>query len=150
MKAPAQPKKSRWITIYGVVAAFLLLALLITRFSSTGNETPGALRADTLQRAEAIAIGCDNYASKYGSLPSTSENAVLIKTLTQDNPQHLEFIIWKPSLMDDAGAAIDAGGTPYRITFDSDSKIHIVAAGPDKVFGTQDDVVFTSNSPKAH
>ena len=42
--------------------------------------------------------------------------------------------------MNPNGEIIDPWKTPYRIIFDTDSKVHIVSAGPDKIFGTPDDI----------
>jgi hypothetical protein len=35
---------------------------------------------------------------------------------------------------------LDPWGIPFRITFDPDSKTHVISAGPDKIFGTPDDI----------
>ena len=97
-----------------------------------------------ITRVEAMAsqlkAACLGYMAEYGALPSTSENYRLIKILKTDNPRSITFLNLKPSDLNANGELIDSWGTPYRITFDSDSKVHVVSAGPDKIFGTPDDV----------
>jgi hypothetical protein len=44
--------------------------------------------------------------------------------------------------IDPKGHFLDAWGTSYRITFIGPKAVEIRSAGPDKQFGTKDDVVF--------
>ena len=44
----------------------------------------------------------------------------------------------KPSQLSANGQVVDEWGTPLRMTIDD--KIYVTSAGPDKIFGTADDM----------
>lgn len=136
--AEQQRKKRSW-TPYGVLAATIVLAFLIVCIPGGG---PGrmALKVEASDEARQISIGCQGYKTEYGALPKTSENYRLIKILCGDNPKQIAFVYLKQWELNPNGEMIDPWGTPFRITFDPDSKIHIISAGPDKIFGTPDDI----------
>ena len=47
---------------------------------------------------------------------------------------------FKVNQMDSRDELVDGWGTPFRISYLSDSEVSIVSAGPDKIFGTPDDI----------
>jgi hypothetical protein len=141
MTAPESPVKRRFWTIYGVLAALGLLALLVmTTLTGEPAQLSMALKAGAAAEASQVYTGCQSYMAEYGALPQTSENYRLIKILCGDNPRKIEFISLKPRQLSPNGEDIDPWKTPFRITFDPDFKIHVISAGPDKIFGTPDDI----------
>jgi len=140
-KEPAQQpvKEGSWLT-YVVVVFVLIFVLGLVLAPSVNNDVVGANKAKAATTERQIEAACQAYLTEYGQLPPTSENYRLMKILTTDNPRAIPLINVKPTDLTPNGDLIDPWGTPYRITFDSDSKVHVISAGPDKVFGTHDDV----------
>jgi len=131
-------KKRRW-TIYGVWASlFVLLAMACLDAPKTNVRV--ALKAYASNQASLIFTACQAYKIEYGTLPQVSENNRLKEILCGDNPRKMEFLTFRPNDVSSNGEMIDPWGTPFRITFDPDSKIHVISAGPDKIFGTPDDI----------
>ena len=87
-----------------------------------------------------IYTACQAFRTEYGGLPESPENCRLKKILGGDNPRGIEFLFTRPTDLNPNGEMIDPWGTPFRITFDPDSKVHVISAGPDKIFGTADDI----------
>ncbi|HEY0257142.1 MAG TPA: hypothetical protein VGC39_06855 [Candidatus Methylacidiphilales bacterium] len=87
-----------------------------------------------------LQTACLNYYTEYSALPESSENGRLIKILCGDNPRGIVFLVVRPSDLNPRGEMIDPSGTPFRITFESNNKVHMISAGPDKIFGTPDDI----------
>ncbi len=114
--------------------------LRMERGPVTGVEIVAAQESRVANLEKQIQTACTAYMAEYGTLPSTAENYQLIKILKKDNPRGIIFLNTSPQDMNANGELIDPWGTPLRITFDSNSKVHAISAGPDKVFGTPDDV----------
>ena len=146
MAEETKPAKRKVWTVYGIVALVLLLALILAIFSGSVilRAGPAALRA--ARRAQAaneinqIQTACLGYYTEYAQMPDSPENSRLIKSLTGDSPRKIQFLSLNPRDLNSKGEMIDPWGTPFRITFDADSTVHVTSAGPDKVFGTADDL----------
>lgn len=130
-------KRKVW-SIYGVAALVLWAAVISAVFPGSG-ALGAAHRAEAANEASQILIACRNYDAEYGQMPESPENARLIKSLTGNNPRKIPFLMLKASQLNSNGEMIDPWGTPFRITFDSGSKVNVTSAGPDKIFGTADD-----------
>ena len=139
MTVDEQPVKKRFWTIYGVLA-LILLVLLVMATSTGPAQFTLALKAEASDEAGQIHTACQSYAVEYGAFPQTPENYRLIKILCGDNPRKIEFISLKPRQVSPNGEMIDPWGTPFRITFDPGAEVHVISAGPDKIFGTPDDI----------
>jgi len=140
-KEPAQQpvKEGSWLTY--VVVVFILIFVLGLVVTPAVKMSPLNLRkSKATVMEEQVDTACRAYLTEYGQLPPTSENYRLMKILTTENPRAITFINVKPTDLTPNGDLIDPWGTPYRITFDSDAKVHVISAGSDKVFGTPDDV----------
>lgn len=87
-----------------------------------------------------IMTACQNYQIEYGALPQASENSRLVAILCGDNPRKIECFAPSRNDLNPNHEVIDFWKTPFRITFRPDSKIEVISAGPDKIFGTQDDI----------
>jgi type II secretory pathway pseudopilin PulG len=137
-ESPDKPKSTKYLRCanLGVLVLILIMALL----PNSPGHLEGAKRASVTNHANQIFSACTAYHAEYGELPSTSENYRLVKILVGDNPRKIEFLSLKPSDLTPNGDMIDSWGTPFRIGFDSASKVHVVSVGPDKIFGTPDDI----------
>jgi len=131
--------KATWIT-YVIVCLVLIFVLGIIFTPAISDHGIPASSARAQAVVSLIETACMAYKIEYGAFPSTSENYRLVKILTTDNPRGIAFINVKSSDLTPNGDLIDPWKTPVRITFDSNSKVHAASAGPDKVFGTPDDV----------
>jgi hypothetical protein len=146
MTAAEQPVKKRSRKSNLILEAVLVLAIILVLIgdmllAGIGNGLKAALpgpRAsnDIVQ----ICTACQYYVIEYGALPPTSENYRLKKILCGDNPRGIAFLNLRSSDFSLNGEMIDPWKTPFRIAFDSDSKVHVISAGPDKIFGTPDDI----------
>ena len=72
--------------------------------------------------------------------PDASNNARLIMILSGDNPRKIEFIKLKPPVLNSNGEVQDEWGMPLQISIGVHTKIRVTSAGPDKIFGTPDDI----------
>jgi len=97
------------------------------------------------QLFDRIRHACLNYAMEYNRLPPDSDNKRLTAALIGDNARHIQFLWLTKTELNANNEMIDNWGTPLKVTFQGASGIQITSAGPDKIFGTADDVV--SNSP---
>jgi len=95
--------------------------------------------------SDRIRSACLNYAVEYNRLPPDSDNKRLTVALTGDNARHIQFLWLTQNETNADGEMIDQWGTPLKVTFYDTSGIQVASAGPDKVFGTSDDIV--SNPP---
>lgn len=137
-------KEGSWLTYVVVVFVliFVLGLIVAPRATFCGMRAPQSKAATMEQQIE---TACLAYMTEYGALPSTSENYRLIKILKgeskmEGNPRAIAFLTVKPEDLTTNGELIDPWKIPYRITFDANSKVHVLSAGPDKVFGTPDDM----------
>jgi hypothetical protein len=145
MNPTEKPVKKRSREPNPFLEAALVLAIILVLIGDilmggmdSGLKAPPRAKAanDIVQ----ICIACQNYVTKYGTLPPSSENYRLTKILCGDNPRGITFINLMPSKLNPNGEMIDPWGTPFRITFDPNFKVHVISAGPDKIFGTPDDI----------
>ena len=140
METKEEPKKKRFWKFYDTLILGLVIVLAVTVFDSGGPHIRVAMRARAANYANQIGAACFGYYTEYGEMPKTSDNSHLRRILCGDNQRKIEFLNLRPRDMSPNGGMIDPWGTPFRITFDPDSKVHVISAGPDKVFGTPDDI----------
>jgi hypothetical protein len=137
MAATKQPSKIQLGTPYAILAALIILAIIFTMIENAHRVSPNIKEATY---AEQISVACETFRMEYGALPETTENYRLKKILCGDNLRKIEFISLKLRDVNVNGEMIDPWGTPFRIMFDDDFKVHVISAGPDKIFGTPDDI----------
>ncbi len=139
--------------IIKVTLAFLVLFLVFFAWAivQSVNQFDAVARAVKTQHdvalASAIRDACVSYATVFGRLPPDADNQKLTAALLGDNSQHLAFLSLKKSEMNDDGEVIDRWGTPLKIVYQGSAGIQITSAGPDRTFGTADDIVL--NNPGA-
>ena len=137
--------KETWIP-YVIVCFVLIFALGIICVRVARDDLKAGVGAVADQKNKVadlekqIEAACVAYKAKNGTLPPSSENYRLVQILKQDNPQGTSFMGNSPYSLNANGEIVDPWGTPFRITFGPDSKVHASSAGPDKIFGTPDDV----------
>lgn len=71
------------------------------------------------------------------------ENDEITAALAGDNPLHFAFIAPTHPAIDPEGRLRDRWGTPFRFHQLSGTVMELRSAGPDRKFGTDDDVVLT-------
>jgi hypothetical protein len=127
--------------------ALLLIVLLAFAYFTERelNIIDKALAGKTIQHeAEFVAMirnACLSYSTEYNRLPPDSDNKRLTAALTGENARHISFLWLSQSQLNSNNEMIDHWGTPLKIIFQGTSGIQITSAGPDKIFGTADDIV---------
>lgn len=85
-----------------------------------------------------------SYDTEYSRFPAAADNLTLTKILTGtsdvENPRTIAFLSVRSSEIGAKGEIIDPWGTPYQFFVTVDGKFHTRSAGPDKIFGTADDI----------
>jgi len=80
------------------------------------------------------------YIADNGSFPKNLDNHLFIEALSGKNPEKAAYMLIKARNLNSKGELIDDWGTPFRISYFSASDVLILSAGPDKIFGTSDDI----------
>jgi hypothetical protein len=88
-----------------------------------------------------IENGCLAYFMKYNRVPPCVDNQKLTAALTGDNSQHIAFISLSKDELNSDKEMLDPWGTPYQVHPQGGNGVQIISAGPDKIFGTPDDIV---------
>jgi hypothetical protein len=135
---PQLPKGKQW-AIYGILALALGFAFIPDSFFNSGVFGP-VHRAEASHEISQILTACLGYYTEYGEMPESPENSQLVKSLSSDNPRKIPFLSPKSTQLNSKGEMIDPWGTPFRFTFASDSRVLVTSAGPDRMFGTADDL----------
>jgi hypothetical protein len=108
------------------------------------NSPAGTIRRD-------LAVLNELFTNFQTNFPRTGnpvgENSEITAALTGDNPAHFAFIPKDHPAINANGELCDRWGTPFRFHQLSGTVMEIRSAGPDKKFGTPDDVEFSPVSP---
>jgi len=118
-------------------AVFILLTIA---WSACAGAEPSKTETDIAQLQRALA----NYFREYNTLPAGNSDAAM-KSLTGDNPRKFVFFAFSAARAGTDGAFLDEWKTAFRITFPKPATAEVRSAGPDRKFGTRDDV-FESKS----
>ena len=79
--------------------------------------------------------------------PVAGENREVVEALTGRNLHRLVFINPRHSALNRDGELLDRWGTPFRFHPVSRSLMEFSSAGPDRSFGTNDDVILEEREP---
>ena len=79
------------------------------------------------------------YEADYGTWPP-GDTVAIMQALKGANARHVVYIAFTPSITAPDGTMLDPWGTSYRIDYPSPDSIRITSAGPDRQFGTSDDI----------
>ena len=136
MENAAIPKWRKALSTSALIIVLIVLAFEIT-------QIPWPLptwRHKLLRAVLQIEGGIRFYEMEYGALPPATDNAGVIKILAGYNPRKIKFADFDPAQLNSRGELLDPWGTPYQISLDADTNIHITSAGPDQKFETKDDI----------
>lgn len=133
-----QPRWRKAVSTGALIVLLIILALEIILFPKPSLPW----RHDLLRAVVQIERGVRFYEVEYGTLPPANDNAGLIKALTGDNPRSIKFEVFDPTQLNAEGELLDPWGTPFQVSIDAEPRIHINSAGPDRRFGTKDDIRF--------
>ncbi len=90
----------------------------------------------------------DQYRRIFGANPVVGENREMVMALTGNNPHHLVFVEPSNPAISASGELVDRWETPFRFhAVSSQLPLEIFSAGPDKAFGTADDVMIDEPLP---
>lgn len=121
----------------GVLLLFLFFGLF---FPCTNCPGKAARRVEARNLIHNFDGAFRAYKEEYGSYPSGSPREI-VSALTGNNSRSIEFIILQDRDRNQAGDPIDFWKTPFRFVRISESEPpQLTSAGPDRTFGTQDDV----------
>lgn len=134
----------------GIVTGFLFCFLLwlIAEILLPVNPRPSKKQLQRIRcqsEISEIATGFEKYKTTYQDYPSGNK-FTLWKQLSGDNPQKIIFASIKASSINTNGDFVDPWETPFAINFPSTNSFVISSAGPDKIFGNADDIIFNSAS----
>jgi len=133
---PEKPKKN-WKLRIALAVGILVFLLLIVGTIDEPIEGSKLLRTRAL--IEAMVAATQSYIADNGSLPKILDDRGLYDLLTGADSGKV-YLLFKTSQMNSDGELVDAWGTPFRVRYVSDKQVGITSAGPDKVFGTADDI----------
>jgi hypothetical protein len=141
--------KRRTVTMLGIVVITITVILLVNELR-IGNRVLTAAKKEKLanEYTQVQTAAISSY-TEYSVYPSAPDNATLIRMLTgesaEGNQRRIAFISIKDSDRDAKGDLLDPWGTPVELSVTADGKLHARSAGPDKTFGTADDISGDTN-----
>jgi hypothetical protein len=126
----------KWL-VAGVAIIFIFVFYWIA-FAGPGSHDVGPL-VSTKAELLALTMAARTYISDNGSFPKNLDNHIFWSDLSgaDSGKVYMEF---ETSQQNDKGEITDPWGRPYRIWYFSDKEVGITSAGPDKTFGTADDI----------
>lgn len=137
--AMAKPATKYRIVI--AVACVLVAAAAIVLWLGNGVQhgMPNTSEAHNEELVMALATAAEGYMTDNGPFPKNLDNHTFWSDLSGADSGKV-YMSFKTSQMNDMGEIIDPWGTPYRIWYISDKEVGMTSAGPDKTFGTADDI----------
>ena len=125
--------------VMAFIAFGVLCICLLFLFPDGGKSKMPSARQEMNGLNAALSL----YRTSFGQYP-TGTKAEILRAIMGDNPQHRSLAKVSPRLISPAGELCDTWGTPYEIQFEGANSFTIISAGPDRKFGTSDDVIFDS------
>ena len=132
---PQAKKVLKWCA--GFLSFLLLLGAL---FPCTNCPRKAARRVEARNLIQSFDTASRAYKAEYGYYP-TGKPSEIVTALTGKNLRSIVFLGLRERDLNQAGEPIDYWKTPFRFERVSDGEpLQLTSAGPDKTFGTQDDV----------
>ncbi len=138
-------KKRNWtLSIVLLLAIFVVLASILTvpPFPPMSAALRRAKLANEFNQVQTAVLG---YYTEYTEYPVAPDNATLIQMLNgmsaKGNTRQIAFVTFRQSDLDEKSELLDPWGTPIQLSVDADGHLLMRSAGPDKTFGTADDIV---------
>ena len=126
----------------GVLVLLLFLGLL---FPCTNCPRKAARRVEARNLIRNFGLASRAYKEEFGNYPAGKPKEI-VSALTGKNPRNIEFMILRKRDLNESGEMIDFWNTPFRFERVSDAEpLQLTSAGPDKTFGTQDDVTLNND-----
>jgi hypothetical protein len=129
--------------LHGIWLLMALLTIAVASISVFPNHVPPGKVPRALVTMSSLEIACKAYQAEYALLP-TGDNATITKGLRGANPRNIVFIYLEDRDVNLAGEVIDPWGTPYKFELQDGKPPSIRSAGPDHIFGDEDDLVSPS------
>jgi hypothetical protein len=101
-----------------------------------GGHKPKTKESVTMGELTSLRIAAYRYWQANGKLPSTTDNASFTKDILKGNEAFVNWQWW----LNARNELVDTWGTPLRISSPAERTIFIDSAGPDKAWGTADDI----------
>lgn len=119
-----------------------ILSLVAVAMSALGAADPSPTELDIAQLHKALG----GYFQEYNTLPVGNSGAIM-KSLVGDNPRRLIFFAVSAARTGPNGTFLDAWKTGFRITISKSNTAEVRSAGPDRDFGTSDDIFASKTFP---
>lgn len=133
--------KTRLKVLFGCVIFIVLLGMVFQIRGFLEIHRPVAY---PLALMTALESALDSYKEKYGVYPPGESNKELVDALKGANPDGIVFFVFKPNRINQNGEVIDQWSMPLRFNHNTDGNPPVMtSAGPDRIFGTQDDITFS-------
>ncbi len=116
-----------------------ILALLAFAFLLSGSSLRPRLRPEPQVFIRAMDVATQGYIGDNGPFPKNLDNHTFWEEMSGADSGRV-YMSFKMNQINDNVEVIDHWGTPLRIWYVSDMKVGITSAGPDKTFGTADDI----------
>jgi hypothetical protein len=122
--------------LFFLTALILFLTIRFAGFVGIVTNSRAKLATEFTQVQTAVLA----YYTEYAEYPVAPDNATLIKKLSQANPRRIPFLTFRASEENSRGELLDPWGTPVRMPVGADGGLRMTSAGPDRIFGTADDI----------
>ena len=129
--------------MFKVMMGVLVLILLLFSYSMTQSLKSIGGAAHSLREARMLPTlvqnACFSYLMEYNQFPPP-DNQRLAAALLGENSRRVVFITLPKGALNTKGEIVDRWGTPLKITIKGNSEVQVISAGPDREFGTADDI----------
>ena len=129
--------------MFKVMMGVLVLMLLLFSYSMMQSLKSIGSTAHSLREARLfptlVQNACFTYLMEYNRFPPL-ENKRLAAALLGENSRKMVFITLPKKGLNAEGEIVDRWGTPLKITFKANTDVQVISAGPDREFGTADDI----------
>jgi len=121
-----------------IIVMILCLVILVVSVFFFVVAWPEHKRRGTSQVIYVLEKRLEEYKADHGAYPQDG-NKGCVAALCGDNPREKVYLASSRGIVDE-GQFIDFYRVPLRFEFPQDARARIVSAGPDKTFGTTDDL----------
>lgn len=137
---------TRQIPVYKVWLGFvgcLLFLLIVASLLSPGSRMKTKARiAATRNEIKQMVLLLDDYAQSYNHLPNDGNSNIVSALSVASTNKSFSFFI--PGKTNSIGEIVDYWQTSLQIEVVSMTNFIIRSAGPNKIFGDDDDIIFNS------
>jgi len=144
MKATVESgKASAWrsLILWGLLAFIAAMAFLAFFVIMDKGPLPPGPETQTTALILTLKEMLATYREDNGAYPDSPENYLLVKSMSGQNPSKKNYYSFSDqSFLNANKEIVDSWGTPLRFDFKGKDDVLIISAGPDKIFGTADDI----------